>query len=934
MINIAMKSESNSNSGQIYQTARLEWGLVRSALKSGDREKAWQRLKQIIHQLSSQSLSSEGGFLQLAACLEFSSLCFLLGKGFNDSMMFLQTANKLSEELGDKRSHALINLHLGRIYYFAEQRSKAIEVFVKGKAEAEEIGDEDILDQAAEFIGLYYFIQGQFSKAQRYFERAVQVFESSDKSSVINPSGPMWLSYCYSYLGQFHLAIGTLDYYHRLAIERSDNTLATTLRSVLGVTLVRIKKNKEAGFHLSGALQEAKKTGNALAGYFAKGGLCFHHLSENRVKEARQWLAQAVDDGASSGLIRQYASPIILETLFEFHIRNVEPLPQLNYQTEIARTMQEPNIHLKGVALRLKAKEALSMGGDMETVRENLESSESFLKATEDPLQLAKTRIELARLALKNNDQKLARNIALKAWKGFSGHANVFYPDDLRHLQVVRSDDSQGDETREELIEMFISMIQDLIPSADLESLFYRTIIATNRFFGAERGGIFWLAKDEQQIQHTLRASYNLSQSDVDSGRFKSSLSVIFKAFRENQPQIKRYESYDQLQSQVKAVLCIPFSTGGNVQGVLYHDNSYVNDCFNYFNSSQLLRIAHSLNQFVSQITDFSKRIQDKARINLEQIGILGNHEIITESPVMLKVLEQADQIATSESTALILGETGVGKELLARRIHQMSLRAENPMVVVEPSSISENLVESELFGHEKGAFTGADHQKIGRLELAHKGTLFIDEVGEIPGSIQVKLLRALQEKTMIRVGGSKTITSEFRLIAATNRDLADEVKAGRFREDLYYRLNVIPIIIPPLRDRPEDILKLANIFLERFAEKYKRPLYSLTEGDKQSLLDYNWPGNVRELKNVMERTAVLFSDTSSETGLVKPGTNSSKATGPFSDKPSLDEIQRRYINHILESTNGKLSGDGGACEILGIKRSSLYNRMKKLGIR
>ncbi len=927
-----MNKHFKTPSGQVYQAAKLEWGLVRSALRSGDREQAWQHLNSIISLLSSQSLNRDGEFLYVNTCLEFSNLCFVLGKGFNDSMMYLQSAAALSEKLGDRRSRSMINLHLGRIYYFAEQRTRAIEVFEKGKDEVEEIGDEDILDQAAEFIGLYYFIQGLFQEALPYFERAVQSFESSEKSKIINPSGPMWVSYCYSYLGQFHLAIGTLDYYRRMAIDRSDKELATTLRSVLGLTLIRIKKYKEAIFHLSGALQEAEKTGNILASYFAKGGLCFHHLSEGRMKEARDWLIQAVDIGASSGIIRQYASPIILETLFELHIRNIEPVPQLNYHREMARMMQEPNIHLKGVALRLKAHETAAVDSVAASIRENLELSESYLKKAQDPVQLAKTRLELARLALRDSDHETARKLAQQAWKGFSGYGDEFFPDDLRHLLITKSSIPGEREPREELIDMFMNMIQDLVPSTDLESLLGRALSATNRFFGAERGGIFWFEKNRSDYR--LRASYNLSAADVDSERFRSSLASIFKANRENQPQIVRFEDRDRIPYQVKAVLCIPFGGESDTQGVLYHDNSYVDDCFSHFEKSQLVRIAHSLNQYTSKIISFCQILEQKTQINFEQFGKGDRQEIITESPVMLKTLEQADRIAASDSTVLILGETGVGKELLARRIHHMSSRKEGPLVIVEPSTISESLVESELFGHEKGSFTGAERLKIGRLELAHRGTLFIDEVGEIPGSIQVKLLRALQEKTMIRVGGTKTITSEFRLIAATNRDLAEEVAAGRFREDLYYRLNVIPIIIPALRERSDDILMLAENFLARFAAKYDRPVYKLTEADKQSLLDYNWPGNIRELKNVMERTSILFSESSSENGIVRPKGKTIRKTGPFADKPSLEEVQRRYIKHILETTNGKLSGPGGACDILGMKRSSLYNRMKKLGIR
>lgn len=226
----------------------------------------------------------------------------------------------------------------------------------------------------------------------------------------------------------------------------------------------------------------------------------------------------------------------------------------------------------------------------------------------------------------------------------------------------------------------------------------------------------------------------------------------------------------------------------------------------------------------------------------------------------------------------------------------------------------------------------GADRQKKGRLELAHKGTLFIDEVGEIPRGIQVKLLRVLQERTLVRVGGTRTLACDFRLIAATNRDLATEVAVGRFREDLYYRLNVLPLILPPLRERSEDILLLAQHFLNRYAAKYGCPVYRLTAEQEAGLLNYHWPGNVRELKNVIERAVILSAGRDLELDL--PGMGKPPSMGLTADSPTLDELQRRYIRQVLEKTGGRMSGPGGAAGILGMKRSSLYNRMKKLGLR
>lgn len=334
----------------------------------------------------------------------------------------------------------------------------------------------------------------------------------------------------------------------------------------------------------------------------------------------------------------------------------------------------------------------------------------------------------------------------------------------------------------------------------------------------------------------------------------------------------------------------------------------------------------------VERTLGISRLISENIALKQRVLELSGGRDIIYASEKMTRIMESAAKVAASEAAVLITGESGTGKEVVAGFIHDSSPRSKGRFVPVNCAAISPTLVESELFGYEKGAFTGADRQKKGRMELAHQGTLFIDEVGEIPKSIQVKLLRVIQEKTMTRIGGARPIYADFRLIAATNRDLAAEVAAGRFREDLYYRLNVIPVTLPPLRDRREDVLLLARHFLHRFAAKYNRPELALLPDHEAVLARYAWPGNVRELQNVMERAVLLSADGTLNLDL--PSGTPGPSPAGFDDLPTLDEIQRRYIAFVVEKTRGKISGPGGAAGILGIKRTSLYNRMKKLGIR
>ncbi|MFZ5564600.1 MAG: sigma 54-interacting transcriptional regulator [Thermodesulfobacteriota bacterium] len=912
------------------EAARLEVDLARTALEKADREAARTHFHNAVARLAAGDRSETSGVL-VAATLELSSLNFILGKGFGETIPFLQAALKAADHLGDLRSRAMIKLHLGRHYYFSNQRSKAIPFFQQGKAEVEALGDEDIREGAAEFVGLYYHLQGMFTEAIAYFEAAVERFETTRGLLVPNPSAPMWLGYCAAYLGQFHRAIGTLDYYRRMLLERGDRALAATTRAVLGIVLLELKKNKEAVIHLSGAISEGEKTGNDLALYFARGGMAYYHFTEGRLEEANRYITHAITEGTAAGLVRQYATPIFLEMGFELYKAGKPIFSETEMQREVMRIMREPNIHLKGVLLRLMAEQRLFLGAEPEAVEKDLEASEEYLKRSGTPVQLAKTRFILMRICLKRDDPAGARRQARQAWKELAGYGDIFFPDDLRHLLAEDAAPEPAPEAKEEFLLRFIDIISELMPGPAPDRMLARLVQATNRYFGAERGALFWFS-DSPKKPPVLRAACNLTETEVFSNGFRSNLALVFDAWRQDRPILVGRSDRPDFPYREKAILCLPFQTEGRPRGVLYHDNAYVTDCFNFLDQAQLNRLMHTLGSYIEHACGPSRGMEKAPPPAAVSSIATGSAEIVGESSQIRTVLNQVSQVAPTDSTVLILGETGVGKELVARRIHEQSRRCDMPLIVVDPTAIPEGLVESELFGYEKGAFTGADRQKKGLLELAHQGTLFIDEVGEIPKSIQVKLLRALQEKTIQRLGGTKPIFTDFRLIAATNRDLAGEVAAGRFREDLYYRLNVIPIVVPPLRERRQDIVLLAACFLRRHSLRHNRPGMVLTPEVQDRLRAYRWPGNVRELENMIERGVLLSAGENLELDL--PAGPARSGADPFADLPTIDELQRRYIQHVLEKTGGKIAGVNGAAKILGMKRTSLYNRMKRLDMR
>jgi len=334
------------------------------------------------------------------------------------------------------------------------------------------------------------------------------------------------------------------------------------------------------------------------------------------------------------------------------------------------------------------------------------------------------------------------------------------------------------------------------------------------------------------------------------------------------------------------------------------------------------------------QIADLKERLEAENIELQEEIIVQHEHkDLIGTSDTLRYALARLEQVAPTDSTVLLEGETGTGKELFARSIHQMSSRRNRPLIRLNCAAIPETLIESELFGHEKGAFTGADRPSRGKFEVADGGTIFLDEVGELPLELQPKLLRVLEEGEFERLGSTETITVDVRVIASTNRVLADEVQAGRFREDLFYRLHAFPISIPPLRKRKEDIPELTQMFVRIFARKMGKEIETIPGQVMRKLQEYDWPGNVRELRNVLERAVISTVGPALQVlDELKPHANEGPSK-PDTGARRLAEVERAHVLQVLESVHWRIEGNGGAAEILGLHPNTLRNRLKKLGI-
>jgi len=381
--------------------------------------------------------------------------------------------------------------------------------------------------------------------------------------------------------------------------------------------------------------------------------------------------------------------------------------------------------------------------------------------------------------------------------------------------------------------------------------------------------------------------------------------------------------------------LCVmPLISRGNVLGTLNSGSRqpdfFKADDLQYF-SQVAGQVAIALDNALSynRIAELNARLEEE-KVYLEDEIRTDNRfeEIVGQSRALRAILKQVETVAPTDSTVLIYGETGTGKELLARAIHDLSARKQGTFVKLNCAAIPTGLLESEMFGHEKGAFTGAIAQRIGRFELAHRGTMFMDEVGEIPLELQTKLLRVLQEREFERLGSSRTIKTDARLVAATNRNLSEMVEERQFRADLYYRLNVFPMTVPPLRERREDIPILVRYFVQQFARRMNRRITTIPTESMNALTRYHWPGNIRELQNFIERAVIV-----SPGPVLQAPVRELKHGPPGAAVVTLHDAEREAIVRALRDAGGKVGGDGGAAAKLGMKRTTLQAKMRKLGI-
>ncbi|MBL8678223.1 MAG: sigma 54-interacting transcriptional regulator [Myxococcales bacterium] len=491
---------------------------------------------------------------------------------------------------------------------------------------------------------------------------------------------------------------------------------------------------------------------------------------------------------------------------------------------------------------------------------------------------------------------------------------------------------SKDDVAQAEIVGLrrLLQFSERLLVTRDVQSLLESVLDGAIEVTGAERGFVLLLRDNKPEV----RAARNLRQESIPDAVRQLSDSIVAKVIETKRPIIIADAMNDSafarsdsvMHLRLSSVLCVPLMAGGELLGLLYLGNDRVANLFPSRSidvitifagqAAMILQNALLLDSLRSDKTELEKRLKD------QRFG-----EIIGSVPSMLEVFRKVQKVAPTDIFVLISGETGTGKELIAREIHNRSSRNNGPFVIINCGAIPENLMESELFGHVRGAFTGAVATRIGKFQAADKGTLFLDEVGELPLPLQVKLLRALQERVVTKVGDSKPERVDIRVIAATNRELEEEIKKGGFREDLYYRLNVVNIYLPPLRERGDDIIVIAKSLLQKYSAEMNKPVKGFTPNALVAIRKYEWPGNVRQLENRIKKGLVLCEKTLLGPEDLDLTPEQLQPIVPL-DK-AKEEFQRRYILEVLERNNGNRTK---TARDLGVDPRTIFRYLEKEG--
>jgi transcriptional regulator with GAF, ATPase, and Fis domain len=845
---------------------------------------------------------------------------------------FLAMAIDKATEIEDGTAQASLHLLIGQNYWMAFQHEKAVAHFDMGWSMIEHREKDALYRRGLQLQALSSWIRGRLPGAVQAYEDSLGELDSvaaEDFSQLI----ALHMALCYTQVGMPQRGLGISEAIHSQAKKNANGPLVSCALATTGIIFLEIRRLKNSRTYFEMALDIARQENIPMAEVMAGIGLANICCLEGRHDQAAEHF-KVLWKLRKSSWYHTLNSPHVFEAGYSLHRRDASPV-QLDSVVNFLYSLNKEHLnpYLYGIIRHRQIQMLEEERPAAERIRELLEI-EQAIEQSGGMLELAKIRVSLTRLLLQVNNWKQAEAYAEKAWEILKPVARDVFPRDL--LSLVPQDDQLE---KDRLFDLVIEMGEALTNQKQIEQLLTNIISSISRLTGAERAALFILEQDSKALQ--MAASRNLTQESLKEEPFRETIGRIREATQDQNGSSIQYDVSIPGDLHSRRVIITPLLLGKRVIGALYQDSRF----FSLDLSPDRRKLLSALASQIAVSIDRSQAYDEIARLNerLIQENVYYREEkeefrpfgdIIGASEGITAIHRLIARVAPTLSTVLITGETGVGKELIARAIHRESPRYKGPFIRVNCAALPESLIDSELFGHERGAFTGAYQTKAGRFELAHNGTIFLDEVSELPPATQSRLLRILQEKEFQRVGGTRLLHSDFRLITATNKELQKEVAKGRFRDDLYYRLNVFPIAVPPLRERRDDIPLLAMHFLKQFCAQYNKRYTGITETEMEKLRSYAWPGNIRELANMVERAVILGGP---RIRFLEPDAAAAAdpTAGTIGGEPiTLRESERLQILKALKRTSGQVGGKDGAAVLLGLKRTTLINRMKKLGIK
>jgi formate hydrogenlyase transcriptional activator len=910
-----------------------QW-LVRAGdiyMSSFSADKAIACFEKVLNDLSGQRGSNED-WLFVRAVIGHSNAA--LGRtDASKSISRLREAGKRAKKLKKPSYGALLEMHIAKYEQLGFFLDRALRRFERALSRMERLDDPELAAATTSFSAYFLFWQGRFGDVVEIYEKSVPDVEKY-------PIGPfsiiaaLMVGHSYAMVGRITQGLGLLDTIHRYCFQKGDRYLTAYAGSVMAMVMLSINRVEDAFRYLKSSLKDAEETRN----YGVEVGvallLALVHYTQGDTIQTVEYLQKFLQHRREVSL-HSLLPYYVTEICWSIETKQLQPVQGLSLQQEIDQGLKARNIFIKGIAYRYKALLGKSKGFSDREIIQLFALSIKLIKESGNQIELAKTYLELSRYYSSTRKNKKAEETIQIVSKILSSANIEMVPDDLRALVQDRNFEGA-------ILAEILHLTEEMASRKENKRLLQQIVATVNRLTGAERGALLLVDEGTHPLTLQLRASKGLTLEQIYHESFAHAREIIGEVAKSHKGRIFKpgagEDSGSLPEGDIGSSICVPVMMDEKIIGVLYHDNRLLNNAFKesdlalitYFAALVSLDLdgasAHQEIQRLRQKDEDRETTYDGTRAQTDRFeGIVGG------SPSIQHILDQIARVARTDTTILILGETGVGKNLVAEAIHHQSLRRDGPFITVQCSALTESLITSELFGHEKGAFTGATSRYIGRFEMAHGGTLFLDEIGDLSLEVQARLLRVLQSKEFERVGGGKDLlTSDFRLIAATNRDLEQEVQAKRFREDLYYRIRVFPLYIPPLRERKEDIPLLVHHFLSVYNAKQGTKFQKIRQTVMERLIHHNWPGNIRELENVIQRGVIsshgnIFQLPAPD--ISQPGTTGSKAF------VTLKQNERQHIMEALHISGWKIHGPGGAAEILDINSFTLVSRMKKLGI-